>query len=272
MNTTTELIQELDLGLVAIDQKELSTINKCSEKIKLCQDLTKKLRKKYFECAPSSESEQIKFFKETKPRLISELHFQMELHNYLKGKPKGSAKIKKQHINLCMDKASSFISRHCEFNHYIQLGATHLDVQYFTHRVYDLKFHGHLEHPVDSDYSSPADPTLSCLLAANRFVQFLKIEYFTLKNPNLDPTWENIKSLRWKKSKIDLVELIYSLHAAEAVNGDLKDIMEIFEKLFNIELGNFYRTYCDIKLKKDPVSFVSTLKNSLLEKMAKEIQ
>ncbi|MFY0624893.1 MAG: RteC domain-containing protein [Reichenbachiella sp.] len=272
MHTYIVLVEELERGKIEIDQLETSTIDKCSEKIKLCQTISKKLRDLYFSCDLDSIQDQIAFFKEIKPKILSELHYHMEVFAYLKQRPKGSVKAKKHHIDLAMDKASGFITKHCEFNHYIQLGSTYLDEIYFTKREFDPKIHGGLEYPSDLTFSSPADATLSCLVAANRYVQFLKNEYFTLKHPNLDPTWENIKSLRWQKSKTDLTELIYALHAADAINGDIKDLVETFETLFNLDMGNFYRAYTDIKCKKDPVTFVNTLKNSLLEKMTNENQ
>ncbi|MGL1885504.1 MAG: RteC domain-containing protein [Reichenbachiella sp.] len=270
MYTYVTLLEELEQGTKAIDQMETSTINKCSEKITLTQLIAGKLRELYFSCDLETDASQINFFKEIKPKILSELHYYMELFTYLKERPKGSVKAKKIHIDYAMDKASSFINRHCEFNHYIQLESTHLDTVYFTKRDYDPKLHAHLEYPADTTFSSPGDPTLSCLLAANRYVQFLKNELFTLKNPKLDTTWGNMKHLRWQRSKTDLVELIYSLHTAGAVNGDLKDVVETMERVFDIDIGNFYRIYADIKLKKHPSSFVTILKDSLLEKMKKE--
>lgn len=81
-----------------------------------------------------------------------------------------------------------------------------------------------------------------------------------------------MNSIGWNGTKTDLVELIYSLYATGSVNGELKDIFEVAEKVFSIDLGNFYRTYTDIKYKKNPTSFLDTLKEGLLEKIRKENQ
>ncbi|MBU2912695.1 RteC domain-containing protein [Reichenbachiella agariperforans] len=271
MNHILVLRQQLESGIKEIDQSDKNTVSKCSAKIKLCQDLNNELRKYY--CKNSiREQDQITFFKEIKPQFVSALYFHIEVFNYLKGRPKGSLKAKKQYINLNLDRVSTFITRHSEFHHYIQLGSTHFDEIYFKMINFDPLIHGNLEYPVDPIFSSPAEPTLSCLLASDRFIQFLKNEYYTLRNPTLDPTWETTKSLKWNRSKTDLVELVYAMSASNSINGELKDIIEVAEKVFNLDLGNFYRTYTDIKYKKDPTSLLNDMKKGLLEKISSENQ
>ncbi|MEP0938184.1 MAG: RteC domain-containing protein [Ekhidna sp.] len=271
-NPCFDLLTELEQQLIEIDKDKKSRIDKCSQKITICQQLTKELRNLYFEAHLETPIQEIHFFKEVKPKFFSELHYQMEVFQYYKQKPKGSLKNKSQFINMCLDKASSFMTRHCEFNTYVSMKATHLDELYFTNRDYCPKLHGSLEYPADLIFSSPADPTLSCLLAATRFVQFLKNEKFALKNPTLDPSWEHLKSIEWLGSKTDMVELVYALHSSGSLKGELKDAFAIFEKTFNVDLGNFYRTYTDIKYKKNPTSFLDDLKGGLLEKIRQENQ
>ena len=272
MNAAYALLRELEHGLNEIDQLDSTTLERCSDKFNLCQHLATKFRETYLHYQFDNPELEITFFKEIKPLFYSELRYQKELLGYLKEKPKGSIKAMKQHINTSMDKVSIFISRHCEFDHYIQMGSTHQDKTYFTKQSFDPRIHGHLEHPVDMEFSAPASSTLACLLTAHRFLQFLKNELYSLKKPTLDPRWENMKSFKWKGSKTDLVELAYALYASESMNGDLKDIISIFENLFKVDLTNFYRTYSDIKYKKDPAAFINKLKASLLEKIRIENQ
>ncbi len=269
-NHCFDLLSELEQQLKDVDNNKDSRIDKCSQKITICQELTNQLRDRYIDAQLETVEKEITFFKEVKPRFFSELHFQVEVFQYYKHRPKGSMKQQSQHINMSLDKASTFLSKHCEFNTYIQLGSTYLDEMYFTHRKYCPKMHGNMEYPADPTFSSPADPTLSCLFAAARFVQFLRNESFTLKNPSLDPSWEFMKSLEWHGSKTDMIELIYGLHASGTLKGDLKDIISVMEKTFNIDLGYFYRLYTDIKLKKNPTSFIDNLKISLLTKIRSE--
>lgn len=261
---------ELEEGLKEIENTTATKIEKCSLKVSHCQGLAERLRETFNAQILLEQHLQIHFFKKVKPRFFSELYFQIELFNYYKAYPKGSLKVKKQHINNQLDISSSFIVSHYELYHYVELGSSHLDDVYFKKVDYDLKVHGGLLYPQDNSFSSPAEPTLSRLLCAVRFTQFLKNELYALKNPTLDPTWEFTRNLNWNGSKTDLIELVYALTATDAIDAELKDTIQLLEKIFNIDLGNFYRTYTDIKLKRNPASFLDELKTNLLEKIRKE--
>ena len=146
-----------------------------------------------------------------------------------------------------------------------------MDHLHFTHTSFDPELHLGLKHPTDIDFSSPADHTLSFLLANERFAEYLIREQLIMKNPRLDPTWENQVSLRWNRSKTELVELIYALHSSESVNGSLKDIIYMMEQTFNIDIGNTYRIFTDIKLKKNPTTLLDHLKTSIHEKIRSDL-
>lgn len=71
-----------------------------------------------------------------------------------------------------------------------------------------------------------------------------------LNQPKKNPI---IKKLQWTADKINLVELIYALSFAKCINEGnitIKDIMEAFEELFSIDLGEYYRAYVEVKRRK----------------------
>jgi hypothetical protein len=60
-------------------------------------------------------------------------------------------------------------------------------------------------------------------------------------------------NLYWTKSKTALIELIYALHSHDAFdNGraDIKDIAASFEHLFGVELGDYYCTFLELRMRK----------------------
>lgn len=85
------------------------------------------------------------------------------------------------------------------------------------------------------------------------------------------PTAYRGPGLQWLRTKIALVELIYALVGAGAVGNDqlhLKDIVAVFEHLFQIDLGNHSDVLMDIRSRKNnPTSFVDELKAALLKKL-----
>lgn len=264
------LLHELEQRIKEVDNGSGLPLDKCSTKVNICQELILKLRKLYLDTTLETIEEQIHFFKNVKPRFFSELYYQKHCLTYYKKKPKGSVKEQTKYIEQCMDDKSRYMCNYIEFRNYINLNLTELDESFFTKRDYCPRLHGSFEYPTDPDFSSPADPTYSSLLASDRYLQFLKNEMFSLKNPSLDPSWEYMKSLEWQGSKTDLVELIYALYSSGSLKGDLKDIISVIERSFSVDLGYFYRIYTDIKLKKNPTSFLDILKTSLLAKMQSE--
>jgi hypothetical protein len=68
-------------------------------------------------------------------------------------------------------------------------------------------------------------------------------------------------SLNWTGSKAALVELIYALQAQGVLDhghADIKQISRAFSRMFNVDLGDFYHTYLELRNRKKliTVSFV----------------
>lgn len=76
---------------------------------------------------------------------------------------------------------------------------------------------------------------------------------------------------QWTDSKSALIELDYALHSRGAVNhgkSDVKMIISNMESLFNVEVGNFYRTFQSVRIrKKNRTIFLDRLKESLEKRM-----
>ena len=79
------------------------------------------------------------------------------------------------------------------------------------------------------------------------------------------------KLLQWTDSKVALVEFIYALYAGKCFsngNTSLKDIAFCCETLFNIEIGDFYRIFLEIRnRKKSRTQFLDKLKEQIIKMM-----
>ena len=71
--------------------------------------------------------------------------------------------------------------------------------------------------------------------------------------------------------KVALVEFIYALYAGKCFNNgntSLKDIAFCCETLFNIEIGDFYRIFLEIRnRKKSRTQFLDKLKDKIIKMM-----
>lgn len=84
------------------------------------------------------------------------------------------------------------------------------------------------------------------------------------------------KKLNWTGSKVAMIELIYSLHYQgifDNGNADIRIIAKYFENAFDINLGNFYQTYLELKNRKmNPTKFLDMLRETLIKKMDEQFE
>jgi len=83
------------------------------------------------------------------------------------------------------------------------------------------------------------------------------------------------EGFKWTESKASLVELIYALYynpkALHIGKNSIKELAKIFEQLFDIDLGDVYHIYYELKSRKlEPAKFIDSLKSSFLKKIEEE--
>jgi hypothetical protein len=105
---------------------------------------------------------------------------------------------------------------------------------------------------------------------------YLKKEISKLDSKSLINTHAEIEEffdskMFWTDSKIAAIELIYALHSSKSINRgqvDIKDIAAVFERGLHIQLGDLYRAFIEIQIrKKDRTKFLDTLKDGLIQRM-----
>ena len=77
--------------------------------------------------------------------------------------------------------------------------------------------------------------------------------------------------LTWTAPKVALIELLYALQSEKVFNNgstDLKEIAEYLENIFNVDLGQYRRTFLEIRVRKtERTKFLNTLKETLEKRM-----
>ncbi len=68
-----------------------------------------------------------------------------------------------------------------------------------------------------------------------------------------------------------LIDLLYAFRSRGSLNNgtiDVKDLAALFENTFNVKLGNFYRTFQEIRIHKNSrTTFLDKLKELLVRRM-----
>lgn len=273
-NYFSKLMSELHSETLKINSLDKITLEQ-SEKCKLIAlECYQRLQDFTATYEFQSEQEEIEYFKLYKPQIVSELIFYYKVSKMLKRIPLGSKKSKKKYINRELKKIESFYDSNIELINYYRSENTHFDSIYFLRKNISTDI-----IPVsrlldtDKNHTTNGSYIIAQMLTNIKLNQFLEKEYLKLdKDEN---TIEKSKSLNsdffWTAPKVALTELIYALFCKGVVdNGEveIKQLVKEFELFFNVELGDPYRHFVNIKQrKKSNTTFLESLTNGLMEYM-----
>ena len=223
----------------------------------------------------SNKEEEIYFFKHIKPEVLSRLLYFTEIYNTEMRKPHGSIEVLKKYYNDRLDELTSYFESNLDFYQYYRSKATHLESHYFVRGHIDFKLCPNcVPYDRDPEFSTCYDHKAAQILAndmlciyLNKKLHGVDKQVIIAKSRSFLPE----HPFRWTATKIAAVELGYAIYAAGILNNgqaDIKEIMTFMEASFQIDLGDYYRTYITMKdRKKDRTSFLNSLIKSLLKKM-----
>jgi len=238
--------------------------------IRRSQNQLYKLRKQILINDFESIESEVAFFKETKNRPLEILICASELKSFEAKFPKGNESRQKKFVLRNIEKVNTFFRNNLEFCHYVKKGLLHFDEFYYTRKHFS-KFSSLLTPPFfrDPDFSTSHDLLLAKYNANLKILHYLENRLHKLKNPSFKKL--NTSDLKWTSSKTALTELTYALYHGGAVNNGNTDIREIataLEQTFNFPIGDVYRTYSDIRSRKNRKSkFLDELSSSLITGM-----
>ncbi len=201
--------------------------------------------------------EEIKFFRHVKPHFLSQYLYFFKLIRIKRLTPV-QEKSRLEFLHRQLEKQNACRQKHFEFYQYCLSQDTHLDPIYF------LRQPARLNPSLDAAFSTLGDLRLSQLLAGDRVSDYL-IRTIAIAHAAANG------SLTWTGSKASLIELIYALHATDALNqgaADLKQIAAALQALFQVDLGNYYRVFQEIRQRKiNRTSFLDQMKSRFIQRM-----
>jgi hypothetical protein len=206
--------------------------------------------------------EEIEFFKTIKPQFASQLFYYKKLFKFKLFESYNSKVARLKYYNSQLKRLEDFMSKHSEFYHYIFSGSQGYDDRYFSRTKSGQSV------ILDERFSTSFDNKLSRILSNELVKDYLLKAIQEIEQP----TAELEKSdLTWTGGKTDLIELIYALQASEVFNkgnAGLKQIASRFEIFFNISLGQYYRVFQEIRLrKKSQTAFLDLARERLIKRL-----
>lgn len=269
-----KLLSNLDDQLKFIDLEQDDPI-KCAElSIDVCRKVIEKLKNIILKYKFKNQNEEIKFFKETKPKFFAPLIYHLKIYKIESRKPNGSNEIRKKYLLHELEKLKHYFDSNLDFYRYYRTQSNYLDHKYFLRGKYDIRLTvDSFFFEADERVSTSHDFKVAKILAHDRLQVYLEEELSILDRKETNMTSQDVPKVKlyWTESKTALIELIYALHSQGAIdNGkaDIKDIAALFEHYFGVELGDYYRTFLEIRVRKTGrTKFIDSLKYSLVKRM-----
>jgi hypothetical protein len=268
-NFANQLLNQLNLQLTnIIPLVEEDPIQNCSLAINILMEGYEKLRDAYIN-QKTSQEEEIDFFKNYKPKLTSQIIYFNEIYTMESNKPVASEKTIRKYYANQLKKQEQFFIDNAEFYRYYRKGNQYLDDKYFLRNQQDNK--GMMDSfyfQIDKSFATSHDYKVAQILAYEKLQNYL-IE--KVKRPTASKNSNQEKVLKWTGSKVGIIELIYALQTEGVFNhgaADIKEIVQGFSIAFDIDLGQFHRTFYEITNRKsERTKFISTLKENLVKRM-----
>ncbi|EEI90718.1 RteC protein [Sphingobacterium spiritivorum ATCC 33300] len=213
-----------------------------------------------------SIQEEINFFKYQKPIIVSKLIYYNTVYKIETKRPYGYNRFKK-YFSKELKKLKRFFNSNIEFYKYYRSNNSFLDEKYFLRGKHDIRLWlDTFYFEADHRFSTSHDYKVAKIIANDLIQVYLEDR---LNNINVKRGSDN--SLKWTASKTALTELIYALYSHGVFNNgntDIKLIAKTFEEAFNIELGDFYHTFMELKARKiNRTKFLDSLCEALIKKM-----
>ncbi|MBK1442265.1 RteC domain-containing protein [Parapedobacter sp. ISTM3] len=261
-------VQRLDEQINELKLEIENPIILAQELIELLLNYLGELKKYVSERGFKSIEEEIHFFKRLKPVILAKLIYYNAIYKIETKKPYGNGKAIKKYIDNELSKLKRYFDNNLEFYKYYRTNSTYLDEKYFVRGRYDVKLSLDTYYfETDHNFTTSHDYKVAKIIANDLIQVYLEDQ---LNNTNQKKKFER-SPLNWTASKTALTELIYALYAQGVFdngNADIKAIAKVFEQMFNIDLGDFYHTFMELKARKiNPTKFLDSLRDALIRKM-----
>jgi len=272
---TLNLLDTIKKDIQIIDLEDDTTLNKSVKIIELLKTYFNELKEHISEYTFNNETEEIQFFKETKPQIFCMLIYYDNIYRLEINRPTGSELMQKAFTLKQFDDLKEYFDNNIDFYKYFRSQRTDLDKQYFLRCQPDIEtYFDSFYFERDRKFSTGFDLKVATILANDMLSNYLNAELVKEDLPNNhqfdNSNIQKVKA-KWTGSKVALVELIYAFNTSKCINNgksDLKRMTSYVENLFDIDLGDVYRTFIEIRNRKgNRVQCLDDLRNKLIARM-----
>lgn len=268
-----EELSRLESELEQLEFKIPIIYNRAEKGVALCRNTLQVIRERVLNHGFKNAKAESEFFKAIKPKVVGYLIHFVNLVAIERNRPIGSGKEEHKYYIEQIAALRNYFIEHREFYEYYILGLSHLDESFFTRNTPSPDWcYANITSIVDTAFSTSKDMVLAQIIGNTLTINYLKRKVSRKKRKAFGNSKNSFK-LKWTGAKVDLVELVYALQASNMINNGnvgIKELAKGFENLFSIELGDYYRTFLEIRMRKNNqtklLDFLKTcIQNKIIE-------
>jgi len=270
-----KILHEVDSEINTFDLYDCDIIGNSLIMINRLEAILKELRVRIVNHSFATKEDEILFFKEQKPEILGRLIFFNKIFQIESKLPNGSDSVVGEYLLGELDSLTYFFDRNLDFYQYYRSRSAAFDGYYFIRGCENIRLNGDSSHlDRDPNFSTGYDYKVAKILANEMLRIYLNKRMQNIgKEKELEETRIRYAKtpIRFTGKKVALIELGYALANSGDINGrriEIKEMMDFLGSAFNIDLGDYYRTYITIKdRKKDRTIYLSNLIQTLIRKM-----
>lgn len=226
----------------------------------------------------ANKAEEIRFFKQIKPNILGKLIYYNKVYRIETACPAENGHLYQNYFALQLRGLQQEYKEHIcnsDFYRYYRSGRTDRDEHYYS--LGNINYYDGLNSfvfEIDPKFSTYFDYKVAKIIANELIYNYLPTKLTPEQTPDVLLQNADAKDIFWTQTKNALIELIYALHAADALSHGklgIRKISMVFQILFRISLTDIHNSFHRMKTRAGSRTlFLDQLKFSLEEYMDRE--
>lgn len=258
----SRLQEQMDKELLSIESKEETLLQVAHLSMLAVEKIFTELRNYIHHYSFENAKEEIRFYKEVMPRFHATLIYYVHLYRVEICKPVGGKEALEIFYKDELKRIHQFFVDHKDFYQYCRAGSSFLDEMYFTRNSISSDFSiEEYSCILDSQFCTTQGYKIAKILAYEKLQKYLSetLEGLTSTPHNTFPFKGRFK---WTGTKVALTEYLYGLVYSGMINNgqvQVKELAELLQFIFDIDLGNYYRTRQEMYTRKKTAQFLELM-------------
>jgi len=268
--------QRIESEIKNIQNSETHSANQIKQIISFIEERINELKIFIRNYSFKNEQEEILFFKELKPSICCLLLYYIRVYHIEERRFGKTDFAQSVYLSKELRQVEKNNEQIGNFYQYYKSGNTNFDYLYFCRNSYNILLDTSCNSfEKERFFSTNHDYDVANIIANDLLKNYLIAETNKLNGQLYYKTIDIMYNHKMQRtdSKTSLVELIYALYSSGCINNgniSLKEMAQFTEAIFQIEIGDPYRTFLEIRgRKKSRTAFLDEMKNKLIETMDK---